>query len=234
VQPLKYNLHSIVCVYYQLQLMSKKLLLFILTGILFIVTRAQNNWVLKGNRDGILVYTRSMPDSKVKSIKVECTLPVTLSQMVFIILDIDASKQWIYSTKSATTIKQVSPAELYYYSELDMPWPVTNRDFIAHIKVTQDAATKVVTVNAENVPGFVALKPNIVRVKESVGKWLFTPAGPNAVKVEYTLFTDPGGSLPAWLVNMFITKGPYESFSKLKQHIKGGAHANAKLPFIKD
>lgn len=214
--------------------MSKKLLSAILTSVLFIVTSAQNNWVQKGNKDGILIYTRNAPDSKIKAIKVECTLQVTLPQLVFIILDIDASKKWIYSTKSATTIKQVSPQELFYYSELDMPWPVTNRDFIAHIKVTQDAATKIVTVDAENVPGFVPVKPNIIRVKQSVGKWVLVPAGPNAVKVEYTLLTDPGGSLPAWLVNMFITKGPYESFSKLKEHIKGGAHANAKLPFIRD
>jgi hypothetical protein len=54
------------------------------------------------------------------------------------------------------------------------------------------------------------------------------------IKAEYTLYADPGGSVPAWLVNLFIADGPLESFQKLKEHIKKPAYANARLAGIKN
>jgi hypothetical protein len=42
-----------------------------------------------------------------------------------------------------------------------------------------------------------------------------------SINIVYTFDADPGGSLPAWLVNMFADKGPYESFKKLSVLLKG-------------
>jgi hypothetical protein len=36
----------------------------------------------------------------------------------------------------------------------------------------------------------------------------------------YTFETDPGGNVPAWLVNSFADKGPFESFKKLGELLK--------------
>jgi len=214
--------------------MAKKLLLILLSAVTFLFAQAQTDWALKTDKDGIKVYTRNMPDSKIKAIKIACTLHTTLSQLAVAIFDINTAKQWVYSTKSCTLLKQVSPAELYYYSEINVPWPVSNRDFIAHLKLTQNPATKVITVDAENVPGFVPVKPNVVRVQQSVGKWVAEPAGANLVKVEYTLFTDPGGSIPSWLINMFITKGPLDSFVKLRALLNNPVQTSTQLDFVKN
>jgi hypothetical protein len=45
---------------------------------------------------------------------------------------------------------------------------------------------------------------------------------------------DPGGSIPAWLINMFATKGPYESVDAMRKHVLKPAYANVHLPFITD
>ncbi len=212
----------------------KKLLLICMVIMQATLANAQNNWVLKADKDGIKVYTRPMPGSKVKAIKVECTLQAGLSQLAYIIMDINSCKQWVYSTKSCGLLKQVSPHELFYYSEVDVPWPVSNRDFVAHLTASQNPVNRTVTIDAENVPGFTPQKPNVVRIVQSVGKWLLTPAGGHLVNVEYTLFADPGGSVPAWLINLFITKGPMESFKKLKEHLAQPFNAHVHLPLIKD
>ena len=214
--------------------MIKKLLFLLLSATLLNSVKAQNNWVLKTEKDGIKVYTRSMPDSKIKAIKVESVLHTSLSQLAVAILDMNTAKQWVYNTKSCVLLKQVNPSELYYYSEVNVPWPVNNRDFIAHLKLTQDPVTKIMTVDAENVPGYVPAKPNVVRIMQSIGKWVAAPAGVNQVKIEYTLFADPGGSVPSWLINMFITKGPLESFKKLKEILAAQPVNNSQLAFVKD
>jgi hypothetical protein len=184
---------------------------------------AQTNWELKNEKSGIKVYTSAVTDSKFKAIKVDCELKASLSQIVKVLLDIKNGPEWLYHTKSCTLIKQVSPDELYYYSEINIPWPVQNRDFVAHLKVRQNPDTKVVTVDGPAVPGFVPLKNGIVRVRSSKG-----------LRVVYTLQLDPGGNLPAWLVNLFAAEGPLKSFEGLLLQLKKPAYQNAELGFIKD
>jgi len=207
--------------------------LFTLSGLTH-AAYAQQDWTLKEDKEGISVYTRNFPDSKFKAIRVRCELAATLSQFVALILDVDAGTQWVYSTKSAVLLKMVSPSELYYYSEIEIPWPLTNRDFIAHLKVTQDPATRVVTIYGPTVPGYLPVKKGIVRVARSEGLWVITPLAANRIKVEYTLKTDPGGSIPPWMVNLFATKGPLESFRNLKIQLIKPQYADAHLAFIKD
>ena len=194
----------------------------------------QENWELKTEKEGIAIFTRNFPDSKYKGVKVECELDATLSQLVAVILDVNTGADWVYSTKSSILLKQISPSELYYYSEVNIPWPVSNRDFIAMLKVTQDAHTRIVTIDGPTFPDYIPPKKDIVRVNRAEGKWVITPLTRNHIKIEYTLRMDPGGNIPAWLINLFATKGPYESFKNLKRQIQKPAYANAHLPFITD
>jgi hypothetical protein len=214
--------------------MYKKLTLFFTLIVNFAFAQAGDEWKLKSDNDGVKIFTRNVADSKIKAIKVECVLNATPTQLVAVLLDVKNSEDWLYHTSSNYIVKQVSPAELYYYSKVEVPWPVSDRDFIAHIKVTQDATTKVITAYAPCVADMVAVKPGIVRVADSNGKWVLTPEGNGKVKVLYTLHADPGGSIPAWLSNMFVTQGPAESFKKLKLQLQKPAYKNVKLPFIVD
>jgi hypothetical protein len=199
-----------------------------------LVFAKDGSWSLSKDDEGIKIYTRDVANSKVKAIKVECYLDATPSQLVAVLMDIDNGDDWVYHTGPSYIIKKVSPSELYYYSLVKVPWPVKNRDFIAHLKVTQDAATKVVTVDAPCLPDMVPRKEGIARIEDSAGKWLITPTGDGRVRIEYTLHADPGGNIPAWLINMFVTQGPLESFKKLKVQLQKPAYKNVKLPYIVD
>jgi len=207
---------------------------FILLGYFSLSGRSQDDWKLKTDKDGINIFTRTFPDSKFKAIKVEVELDATLSQMVAVVLDVNTGAQWVYSTKSSVLLKQVSPSELYYYSEVSIPWPAANRDFIAALRAVQDPRSRVVTIYGPVFPDYLPVKKDIVRVRRSEGKWIISPLAKGRIKVEYTLRVDPGGDLPAWLVNMFVTKGPFESFKKLKEQLQKPVYVNAKLPFIAD
>jgi len=205
--------------------------------IAFFVVRAasaQPNWELRTEKKDIKVYTRTFPDSKYKAIKVELILQTTLSRLVTVLLDIKTAPEWVYATKSAVLLKQVSPSELIYYSEVRLPWPMSNRDFIAHLITTQDPHTHVVTILGPTMNDFVPEKKDIVRVRRSEGKWILTPVDGDYIRVEYTLRTDPGGDIPAWLFNLFVTKGPLESFEHLKSQLDKPISNDGRLPFIVD
>lgn len=210
---------------------------FLVSCILFFAVQnlfSQKNWELKVDKEGIKVYTKSADNSSLKSVKTVCTIDASLSRLTAVLLDIDRTIDWVYATKKCSLLKQVSQSELIYYSEIDAPWPVSNRDFIVRLWAVQDEKTKVVSILAENKPSYLAEKDGIVRIKHSVSKWLIEPLPNGKVKVEYTLQVDPGGNIPVWLINLFATKGPYESFKKLKLQVKKDIYNNVHLPFIKD
>lgn len=213
--------------------MRKMIITVCLAMLTSLASKGQEDWKLKVNKEGIEIYTKpSILNAKLKAIRVRCELPATLHQLVYIVLDVNTGADWVYSTKSSTLLKQVSPAEVFYYSEVALPWPCSNRDFIAHLTAKQDPRTKVVTIDGPTVDGMVPEKKNIVRVSKSSGKWIITPLPNRSVRIDYTLETDPGGALPAWLVNLFVTKGPLETFRKLKEQVAKPAYRNVKLPFI--
>jgi hypothetical protein len=214
--------------------MHKRLILLFCIFTHFALAQTTEKWDLKENKDGVKIFTRDIENSKIKAIRVECQLQASLSQVVAALMDIRNSEEWLYHTAGNYMVKQVSPAELYYYSLIEMPWPVSNRDFIAHLKVTQDEITKTVTVDAPCLPHMVPVKPNIIRIANSKGKWLLYPINKQEVKIIYTLHADPGGNIPAWLTNLFVTQGPSQSFKKFKVHIQKPVYKNAKLDYIID
>ena len=195
---------------------------------------AQTDWKLKKEKDGIKVYISPVSDSKFKAIKVECEINASASQLVKALLDIKNCTEWVDHTKSCALIKQVSPSELYYYSEVNIPWPAQNRDFVAHLTVHQDPQTKVITIDGPAVPGFVPVKQGIVRIHSSKGLWIITPLNKSKVKVDYTLQVDPGGNIPAWLVNMLAGESPLKSFQNLRTELNKPDYKNAGLDFITD
>lgn len=214
--------------------MFKRFILFAILISFFSTGYAQDSWKLSTEKDGVRVFTKSILTSKIKALKIETVLNASASQLVAVIMDIEKGKEWVYSTKSCVLVKQISPSDLYYYSEVILPWPAQNRDFIAHITVSQNPANKIVTVDAPCVTGYVPEKVNIVRIQKSLGKWIITPLSKNQVKIEYTLAVDPAGTIPAWLVNLVASQGPMETFKKLRTQLQKDEYKNKSLSYIID
>jgi len=175
---------------------------------------------LSVEKDSIKIYSATASTPQLKPIKVECTFNTTTAQLTSVLLDIKNYPNWVYHTKSASIIKQASPSDLYYYSEVALPWPAENRDFVSHVTVNHNAETGVVTIDAPNVEDMVAKKAHVYRTTASRGKWIITPDGDNKVKVTYYLLIDTGGSAPSWLVDLFINEGPLQTFKKLRLQLQ--------------
>ena len=195
---------------------------------------SQNDWVLKTDKEGIKVYTKNLENSSLKVSKTVCIIDAPLTRITGVLMDINTAEDWVYSTKKATLLKQLSPSELYYYSEVAVPWPASNRDFVVRMKVSQDEKTKAVSVVGENKSTYLPTVKNIVRIQQSYTKWLMMPLQNGQVQIEYYLQVDPGGIVPAWLINMFSTKGPFDTFKNLRLQVKKDIYKKLSVPFIRD
>jgi len=215
--------------------MWRKNLLFTIACIFQLFSlRAQQEWTLKKDENGIKVYSRSGEHSKYNELRVEMTLQASLSSVAALVLDIGNYPSWSFNTKQTSVLKTVSPSELYFYSEIHSPWPASNRDLAIHLVVTQDPNSKVMTIHAEELPNYIPAKEGLVRVPLSDEVWTVTPAGNGLIKIDYRITLDPGAGTPAWLINMFSVKGPFETFSHVKEQLKIPKYRDAKLSFIRD
>lgn len=198
--------------------MKLKTLLLPLTLAFGFTAFGQNNWKLTKDKDGIRVYESEAKNSGIKNIKVECTVDGTCDKMRYILTNVSQYKNWVYSNKTAYLLKQVTPTEYYYYAETSVPWPLSNRDAVVHTRVSQNARSLQVTEMME--PNYLPEKSGKVRVPKALVTWTVTPVTSRTIHIVYVFDAEPGGNIPAWLVNTLSDKGPTESFKKLRELLK--------------
>ncbi len=197
-----------------------RLLLISLLFLLSFATNAQSDWKLMKDRNGIKVYMREAENSKYKSIRVTCTLEGTYDKLIAILTNVEHQPDWVYRAKATKLLKKNSPTDLMYYTETSMPWPMDNRDAVVHLRINRDNLPQSLSVSAKSEPNYLKTVNGLVRIPFSEANWQVTMNNANTLNVDYTLQVNPGGQLPAWLVNTFADKGPYESFKKLAELLK--------------
>ena len=176
----------------------------------------QAGWTVVKEKDGIKISSRPAASSQFNDIHVELDLPGNIDQLKKILLDVDHYKDWSYATKKSMLIKQLGPGKLIYYSEFEVPWPATNRYFYANVDLKEDSAAHSINMIAINLAGYQPIPKDLVEVSLTRGIWKISTNSKNSIHIDYTLELNPGGSLPSWVINLFSSKGPFETFENIK------------------
>jgi hypothetical protein len=186
----------------------------------FIPGSENNDWTLKKEKDGINVYNRHSDLSKVNDTRVEMDLSGTIEQLAAILRDVNQYPAWVYAARNSRMIKKVNENEVIYYSEIGTPWPATDRDYYADLKISINAANHSMNVLSVGMKDYLPEKKDLVRVPMSKGLWTVTTQSEKKIHLQYILEIDPGGSVPAWIINSFSSKAPIETFARLKQKME--------------
>ena len=189
------------------------LVLFVFEPNLF----AQNDWILLKVKDGIKISSRHSLTSSFDDIRVELDLAGNLDQIESILTDVTKYKEWSYATKISRLVKPLSPGKFIYYTEIEVPWPATNRYFYANFELQKNLKERSMHVVAINILNYEPIPKDLVQVPLTRGNWNITTISNKSIHIDYTLEMNPGGSLPVWVLNLFSTKGPMESFENIKK-----------------
>lgn len=210
-------------------------ILFALCGILLTTFQlSAQDWELKRDKGGIKVYVRDSPDSKIKELKFTTQVEASLNSIAAVLTNVEGFDEWVYAAVISKTIKKVSDTEVYYYTEMDFPWPFDNRDLVLHSTFWQDKKTMAIHSKTTSTHWMEAEKKGIVRITKADLYWTFTPIGNGKVRVDYYLNSDPAGSIPAWMVNLAADQGPLQTMIKFKEMLEKEKYKNAKLAFVQE
>lgn len=138
-------------------------------------------------------YTRRSADSHIKETMGGADKNTSLSSIVALLQDTKNQYNRIYLNKSASLLFELSDFEQYYYSEMDAPWPVSNRGIISHAVLRQEVKTYVLSIENVGEPDCIAIKKGIVRLRNLKSLWDFVPEKDGEVTMKFQMFIDIGG-----------------------------------------
>lgn len=212
----------------------RKTLLIIFGIAAFVSAQAQGNegWSLRKDKEGVKVYYRQTSD--IYEIKLATSLKIPLSGLIQLFTEVESYPKWGYKIMESRLLQKVSDTEMYYYSRLDFPWPMNDRDIVMHTKLTQDPATRHIIATSVAMPDYLPAVKDVERIRTARTKWTIVPGTGGWVYVEYYIYSHPGGSIPDWLVNMAIDVGPRETIKSIRTIIQQQRYQNAKLAYIKE
>lgn len=202
--------------------------------VLPLTSVAQTNCDLKKDDGGILVTLCDSEISNFKTIIVELDVPATLSQYAATVLDVSQYHEWQFKAIGPRLVEQISDTELYYYSEVQTPWPTSNRDMVWHLTMRQDPQTKVIVSVLVAKPDYIPKVDGVVRIPQAIATLTITPIDKTNVHIHYIIDVDPGGVVPAWITNMFAAQAPWHTYNNLRERIIAQGKNRISVPFIED
>ncbi len=195
-------------------------------------SQGNDGWQLKNDKDNVQVFYKKTND--IQEIKLVTSLKTTLSGLVHLLSEVDNYPSWGYKVVEARLLKRVSDTEMFYYSRLDFPWPLADRDMVMHTTLRQDPTTHRIISTSTAVPNYVPVVADVVRITEARTQWTLVPGSGGWLYVEYYLHSNPGGNIPDWVVNMAIDVGPRETIKGLRNLLPQTRYQAANLEYIKN
>jgi len=216
---------------------SKSLIILIFIIAIFQLSfkiKENEDWKLVKNKDGIKAYTKEVEGSDINQVKVETNFKSSLSAAIKVFKDVSTHKNWMYRCIKAQTLRNLSEKEYYYYSESEAPWPLKNRDAITYAVIKQDSISKAVSIISTGKPHLIKEFEGIVRIKKLYSKWELVPKENGTIDLTFYMWVDLGGGIPAWLLNLVVTEGPYDTVRKYILEVQKAKYKNIKLSYIQE
>lgn len=173
-------------------------------------------WNLRKEADQIRVYTINRHDSSFKAFKAEAVLDAPIENVMAVMMNPQSCIEWVHNCTESYAFGTGNFHDRYAYSVNDMPWPVTDRDYVLRIQTNGDRASGEVVMDLSAMPNQRAEMDSRVRVDRSDTHYRFIPQG-NKTRMIWLQHTDPNGALPGWLVNSLLVDIPVRSLQALEQ-----------------
>jgi ribosome-associated toxin RatA of RatAB toxin-antitoxin module len=193
-------------------------------------------WVEKRDRDGIQIFTSSVPDSPYKAVRGEMVVNAKVAQLVALVNDLPRCPEWADLCEKSRHLEQISDQERIVHIHNNIPFPIKDRDVVARMRWSKSEVSGGVTMHSQALKSpeshnYYALQPSAVRIYEATTQWHFTPMNDGLVKVENFAHINPNGPTPAWLTNMLLVSSPFKTMESMRAIVEAGEYLDAELMF---
>ncbi len=198
------------------------------------VSANTGEWRLERDRDGIRIHTRAVENKGIREIRGDMQVVARLSSVVAVLTDISARSLLSDVVAEAAVVQRESSTRYQVYSVLKAPWPFSDRDMLNQCEIIQDSENFAVTISSVAVSEGAPVKEGHTRITDSRQQWRLTPSEGGKVDVELRAFTDPGGTIPASVINSMSVGSPFKTLGVLRTLSQQPKYRDASLDFIRE
>ena len=177
----------------------------------------KGKWEFVSSSDGVRVYRKEVPGSSVMAFKGVMTANIHIGKVISAYANTKLRKDWVDKWAADAELDVRSATERVFWIRFGLPWPVTDRDYVLHLKAGFDHDKRVFTARLNSTNH--AKKPKqdcCVRGRAFGTYYKFTAIpGTNKTKLFVEVHTDPKGMLPGWLVNIIQKDWPRKTLTRL-------------------
>lgn len=181
-------------------------------------SQAQDNWKLVKDEDGIRVFTQPVSGSDFKEFKGETDFDETLQHCVGFLMSVPHMTEWMHETMKVELVSKENDHDRVLYMIQNAPFPVRDRDFFVRNTLSQQPDDTVV-YTMDLVPNKV-VDSGYVHLKGMRGRVTLTPLSATRTHVEYRAHVDPGGAIPSWVANAFVTDTPFHTLKNARRVVQ--------------
>ena len=136
-------------------------------------------------------------------------------------------KNWIENIRSGKLIEAVSPTHKIFYQAIRSPFPVSDRDVVYESKIFRDNPENF-RIEMKSVPHPKALKSIGVRINILFTRYHIEKIDDNTMVVTFETLSDPGGTLPGFMVNWASANYPITLLEGLQRELNRLQKTQAK------
>jgi hypothetical protein len=188
-------------------------LFIVLSGVFQL--SAQSEWKLIKDNEDIKVYVRTNDTTGYKAYRATTIVPAHLEEVYFFLMDADNLHKWHYQTSESRLLKKINSSEQLVYIKNDMPWPLQDRDVVTRMKVSKPTLD-IIRIDLLPELNYMAENNKMVRIKNFTGHWYLEKSEKGTIVIQ-EMQGDPGGNIPPFLFNIFLTNGPFSTFLEMKK-----------------
>ena len=186
-------------------------------------------WKLVSTSDNVTLYRRFRPGPGHYESKAVGEIAASTAVVHAVLDDVDSYPRFMPYTVECRLLKREGDSVLTY-QRISAPL-VSDRDYTLRVRTTskkvESGTSYLSRWETENALG-PAERSGIVRVKLCEGGWLLEPLGPNATRATYSVYTDSGGVIPAFIKNTGSQMGIRKLFAAIRKQIQDPKYTAAK------
>ena len=200
-----------------------RIFVLFLTAFFFssLLNAEQSPWQLRENHEGIPVYTRKVAGSPILEYKANVIVNAPMPKVIALFEDAKQIPRWYFQCVHSELVENDGPKQEVIYLILHLPWPVAARDFVFRRTRSEDLSLGEISYSLTALPDRLPKVKGMIRVQSIKSIWTFKSLAQGSTEIFFQQHTDPGGSIPASLINKISVDTPYYSLKNFRKLITG-------------
>src|SRR5437016_802581 len=190
----------------------------------------KDGWKLAADAKEVIIYSRPHTDSNLKEFKAIGSIDASSYAVHAVIDDFENYPKFMPYTIECRLIKRDGDL-LVGYQRLS-PKICSDRDYTLCVQKKSWPTTDGLTFTSHWAQANELGPPEkrgVVRVKICHGGWLLEPDGALKTRATYSVYTDSGGMIPAFLANHASQVGISKLFAAVRKQVKNPKYAARQL-----